>query len=368
MNTISNIHLSFRSLLVVFISLLFYGEIALAFNTEFSGGINRVIRYADNGEESGTQILDNSTSETRLKLHLFQEEDDLKLGAAIKVRLQGSDSQSYDVNGGSGSSQSEQLDVTHALMYAKGGWGTFAYGRGNHADRGATRADLSGTDKALGNDHRLSTNIRLYENMSFSGFTLGQFADNYDGERGSGIKYISPNQAGFTGKISYAPDGQVNTLALGGIYNTNFDDIQFRLGVGYNHVNGDGSSVDDSTQFGLSASARWPSGLSLTGAYGTKDIENSNPSFDRSSMGYYGKLGFKYNNSTTLAIDIGSNEDAAFDGSESTFFGLGKQKDFTVAGCEGQAYFGYRHYEFDTNSSTAPDDVDVISTGLRIIF
>lgn len=368
MKTIPNHQSSFHALLILFISLFLYSEVALAFNTDFSGRVNRVIRYADNSEESGVQILDNSTSETRLKLHISQEEDDFKLGAALKVRLQGNDSQSYDVNGGSGSSNSENLDVTHALMYAKAGWGTFSAGRGNHADRGATRADLSGTEIALNNDHRLSSGIRLYEGMSFSGFTLGQFTDNYDGDRGSRIQYNSPTQNGFTGKISFAPDKEINTWALGAKYDTNFGSTKLQLRAGYNHVNGDGSSVDDSTQLGLSGSVLWPNGISFTGGYGKKDIENTSPSFDRSSMGYYGKIGYRFNDTTTLAIDVGSNEDAAFDGSESTFFGLGKQKQFTVADCEGQAFFGYRHYEFDTPSSVSPDDVDVISAGLQIIF
>ncbi|MDF1643357.1 MAG: porin [Pseudomonadales bacterium] len=368
MNIIRNKQLSFRSLLIIFITLFLYSEVLLAFNTNFSGRVNRVFRYADNSEESGTQILDNSTSETRFKLHISQEEDDLKVGAALKVRLEGYDSESYDVNGGSGSSNSENLDVTHALMYAKSGWGTFSFGRGNHADRGATRADFSGTELALNNDHRLSSGIRLFEGMTYSGFTLGQFTDNYDGDRGSRIQYNTPTVNGFTGKISYAPDKELNTWALGANYDTNFGSTKLQLRAGYNHVNGDGSSVDDSTQFGISGSFLLPNGMSFTGGYGKKDIENTSPSFDRESTGYYGKIGYLVNNTTTLAIDLGSNDDAAFDGSESTFFGLGKQKQFTVADCEGQAFFGYRRYQFDTPASVSPDDVDVLYAGLQIEF
>ena len=344
------------------------------------GHVNQALLYADNGQTSRFDVVDNDNSASRLGFRGKYSNGDWTSGVRLEVNFEVNTTDELTFSTGDENGEtagdSDFLSLRWAnLFFSNKNYGTVNLGFGEIATQGVSEVDLSGTTLVAESDvDDIGGELQFGndENAELGdGFEVDDFFSNLDGDRDSAVSYHTPRIAGFQGKVAlrseeapggvsgvrFQPDASIN-------YEGNFFDTEFEAAAGYRR------EVGSNVYIG-SSSALFSTGTSLTigGGYETNlgdDVDNENF--------VYVKLGQKLDlfdfGGTAVSIDFFRGEDNSAAGlddqTEAISFGGGIVQKVKPLGAE--VYFGGRYYDIDAGNGTETDGLFTLFSGARIKF
>jgi predicted porin len=339
---------------------------------EVSGQVNRLVLYADDGDQARFFHADNDESSTRVRFKgKAKLNDDISAGALIEVQMESNSTADVTIDQNksviaSNSFTERKLEV----FFESKMLGKLSIGQGDTASNGSTEVDLSGTG-VIG----LADNSALASSIAFvlsgtqgtsSGVTVGNVLNNQDGlSRDDRLRYDTPTFVGARLSTSWI-DGDEWDVALR--YGREFNGTEVALALAY----WDAATTDDLDGYGGSASVLLPFGTNLTGAYSMQDIDlvaapNAQAGLD--SGFWYAKLGQQLDltslGKTSLAIDYSESDDQNADGTEAMAYGFMAVQKISEIGAE--IYGTVRQYDVDI-PAVSTEEVTIGAAGARIKF
>ena len=352
------------SILITFVSLvavLLYFSPACAVEAKFSGQVNQLIMWADNGVDNDIFIGDNENSSTRFRFTGSEEFNGVTAGIRIEFDAERNLSSNFDLpNRGDGTFRllDRWFDATFACTFGK-----LSLGKGSGAADNTAEVDLSGTAvitySGVNNTAGGFTFINKTTNLP-SGTTVGDTRSNFDGlGRNSRLRYDTPKFAGFSlaGSLTNG-----NAWELSGWYTGEFDDFgKLAVAFGYVDTNDRGARGSEYTQWDGSLSWLAPFGLNITLAVGQRDPDVAGSV--KADNGYV-KVGWKFGSIQAVSVEYGLTKDLDLKRDESTNYGIAyvinpwKSVELFAAG---------RLYELDRRGANL-DNIQQIMAGTRIKF
>jgi predicted porin len=331
-----------------------------------SGQINRMVMWADNGDESDFFHVDNDNSSTRF---LFTGSQDIgngmKAGIVWETEFQSNPSNAVDIDQDNDGA-SPTLDERKFEAYFDGAFGRITLGQGDGAANNTSETDLSGTSVVTYsgvNDTGGGLTWRDSDgNQIDGGLAIDDTRNNFDGlSRNDRLRYDTPSFAGFklAGSVTNG-----DAYELSAWYNQEWDGIgKLAFSIGYIDTadRQSGGNKLDYTQLGGSISFLHTSGLNLTGAYGTRDVDVEDKD---DPINYYVKLGYK-TGKHAVSVEYGVTEDLKLDGDTSDNWGAG----YVFNIYDGiEVFAGYRYYTLDRDEGPEAEDIQVGMLGTRVKF
>ena len=330
-----------------------------------SGQVNRAALYVDDGDRSRAFHVDNDNSSTRVRwVGTGQVDDDFLVGALVEVQFESNSSANIDIDQ-DGEVSANNFSERHLTLYLDSKrYGRLWLGQGDTASNGTSEVDLSGTSViAYSGIEDLSGGIS-FKNAATNAklVTIAGAFNQFDGlSRRDRIRYDTPDIGGFTLSSSFV-QGDAWDVALR--YSAAYESIGTRVAAAIAYA--DGAQRFDFNQVNGSISAIHDSGLNLTFASGTQDIDGR---ATNDPVMVYGKLGYQFApftiGTTALAVDYGANDDLAADGDEFSTWGVFAVQNIDKIATE--LYFGYRNHDLD-RPGVAIDDIDTAVFGARVKF
>jgi predicted porin len=332
-----------------------------------SGHVNRMLFYADDGDQAQLFNADNKSSSSRLNVTgKGKISDDLTAGAIVEVELRSNDSSRVTMAQESENSPGVSLTERRLEAYLQSEtFGTLFLGQGPQAADGVTENDLSGTSvistSSMGQDQGTSILFRRSGTNLSSGFTVGNLFNNFDVSRRDRIRYDTPDIAGFIGSISYS-DFDIYDYALR--YGGEFDGWKAVAAIGYTDMQ---NQPVGSSNINGSAAIRAPFGTSIQGAYAVQDVDVVGRN---DGDLWWIKLGHEFAElvpfgSTAVSIAYAETGDQAVNESEGSWWSLAAVQIIKKASTE--IYFNVGQYNADIpNIST--EDILIAGLGARVRF
>jgi predicted porin len=340
-----------------------------------SGQINRMIVWADNGEESDTFHADNDNSSTRFRFKGSEEvTDGIKVGVVWETQFESNTSSKLDTrsnpNGLARDDNSSTFSERKLEAYFDTFFGKVSIGQGDGAANGTSEVDLSGTsvimysgvndtggdfefvreaiDPATGNQTRL--------------IAIDKTRNNFDGlSRNDRFRYDTPKFGPLTLSASITNG---NALEGAARISQEFDGFgKIAAAVGYVDTvrRESGGTPLDYVQIGASASILHTSGLNLTVAWGRRDPDAAGT---EEPENIYGKLGFK-KGIHAVAVEYGITEDLDQKHDESENYGLA----YVLKPWKGvELYAAYREFSLDRRGVNDIEDISQAMIGTRVKF
>ncbi|MFP6688493.1 MAG: hypothetical protein VCD31_04110, partial [Alphaproteobacteria bacterium] len=284
-----------------------------------SDHINRMLMYANSGDEGRWFQADNDESSTRLRF-VGSTALDEEWTASTKLEVQFELNSSNDVTINQNTTAAGNNSFTQRIIdiyFASKRLGKLTLGQSDAASNGdlsRTGVIASADSKALGGSlefHRSGTR------GTGSGTTIGDTFNNLDGlDRDDLIRYDTPTFAGAKLSTSWV-DGDEFDVALR--YGREFDGTEVALVLGY----WDAGPTNQKEGYGGSLSFAFPFGTSLTGAYAEEDLEAAGR---QNEQYWYAKLGHVLDltslGATALSFDYMATEDQDANGNEGTSYSV----------------------------------------------
>ena len=329
-----------------------------------SGQVNRLVLFANDGDESRFFQADNDNSSTRVRwVGNARMDEEYSAGALIEVQFESNSTADIDIDQDTEASANSFTERHLTLWLDSKSLGRLWLGQGDTASNGTSEVDLSGTSVIA-----YSGLEDLAGGLSFKNATTGaklttisQAFSQLDGRsRRDRIRYDTPTFAGFKASASYV-DSDAGDFALR--YSGNFAQVGTKVAAAIAYADS-GDRFDDD-QVNGSLSALHDSGLNLTFGAGSRDVVDStrNPYF------YYVKLGYLFQpfkiGKTALAVDYAESEDITNDNDEFISVGVFAVQNVDKLGLE--IYAGYRHHSLD-RPGVSVDDINVETFGARLKF
>lgn len=336
---------------------------AAAMDVDFSGQINQLVMYANDGDKSDVMIGDNDNSSSRVAAKVKEKFDNITVGGTVEIEGQvnaTNNMEIYKVN----DDGDWEWKARKVEGYFQGGFGKVSLGQGDGAANGTSEVDLSGTTVIMYSD--INTTAKSMSFKSSDGTkitTVGSTRDNYDGlSRNQRVRYDTPSFAGFSVAASMT-NGSAYELAA-----RYAADVMGRLEAAVGYVDtqnrgdrsDDEADKDDYTQIGGSVSWLLPFGLNFTASVAQR---NNGDNGKEDSMSWYGKVGYK-SGIHAIAVEYGATMDKQQKDDTSTNIGVAyvvkpwKQVELYAAG---------RQYSLDRNGVDT-DAIMQIMAGTRIKF
>ena len=337
-----------------------------------SGQVNRLVLFADDGDQSRFFQADNDESSTRIR---FEGDVDLEsgwsAGATIEVQMESNSTADVTIDQnksviGSNSFTERKLEV----FFKNKNLGKLSLGQGDTASNGVSEVDLSGTGLISSSDSfSLASSIAFVlsgTNGTSSGTTVGGIFNNLDGlSRDDRIRYDTPSFAGATLSTSWIDGDEYD---VGFRYGREFDGVEVALAVAY----WDATTTDDKSGYGGSASVLAPFGTNLTLAYSREDLDlvaAPNTQADTEPEIWYLKLGQQFDltrlGKTAVSIDYMASEDQSANGIEGESYSIGVVQKVDAIGTE--VYGTVRQWDADI-PAVETEDVTIGAAGARIKF
>jgi predicted porin len=348
-------HMNKKALAVAIAGALVVPATASAIEYTISGQVNRAIRFADDGQGSAVQHIDNGASNTRFR---FQGSEDIgngmKAGIYIETAVASNFGSSHALKTGDGPDNA--FTIRHSALFFSGNWGKVSLGHTSDAHDGRSFADLSNTwlvnEVSSFTEHGGAIAWRTSAGGTAGGTTLGSAFGSFDGGRRDVIRYDTPAMGPASAAVSI---GNNERWSVGGGLYTALGGGELSMAAGYTDTGGTSAAVDDF--FSVSASYLFSQGTSLTLMYGESDATAAGIDPQQ----YYAKLGHQWGNHA-VSIHYGESEDISAAGEDNEFWGVGwvytMRKDIEL-------YAGYNNYELDRAGS---EDIDMVLVGSRIKF
>ncbi len=319
-----------------------------------SGQVNRGVLFADNGSDSEVFHVDNDNSSTRFRfIGEGDLDNDITVGTQIEVQFESNSTADISFNQ-SDATDAEFTERKLELYFDSERYGRVWLGQGDTASNSTSEVDLSGTSVVA-----YSSISDMAGGLAFQNGTLIKDAfSNFDGlGRDDRFRYDTPNFGGFTFSASAVESDEWD----GGVrFSGDIAGVRTAAAVAY-------ADSNSFKQVNGSASALLSSGLSLTAAVGSRDLDaagRDDPFF------YYVKVGQQLDvfdlGQTALSVDFTQADDVDADGDEFTSYGVFVVQNLDPVATE--LYLGVRNHTLDVASGTDPDDVIAVLAGARIKF
>jgi len=334
-----------------------------------SGHVNRMLFYADDGDQSQVFNSDNKVSSTRLNITgKAKLDDDLTLGGTVEVELRSNGSDLVTMGQETEANSGVALTERKAEVFAESKkFGKLFLGQGSQAADGITEIDLSGTTvisaSSMGADVGAALLFRRAGTALSSGQTVGGLLNNFDQSRLDRVRYDTPDLWGFVGSASYA-DNDIYDAALR--YGGKFPGFEVAAGIGYTDRTTQviGNSFN---QISGSAAVKASFGTSLQGAYAVRDFETLNR--DEAEF-WWIKLGQEFPTlvpwgATAISIDYGHGDDQGLNGTEGHWVSFAAVQQIKKAATE--LYFSVGDYDVDI-PGIPTDDIFIATLGARVKF
>lgn len=339
---------------------------AQAVDFKTSGHINRMIRYADNGENSDVQFTDNTASRSRVR---FVGSSDIgngmKAGVNLELGFASNRSGQVNIQGADGGDSFEGGDdIRHSALWYSGNWGKVTMGHTSAATDGMSGADLRGTWMA---DHNTSygacssCTVIASRGRKAGGRrdTAGELADyhgTFDGGRLDILRYDTPALGPAKLAVSAGNKGYYD---IGGFVNTDVGGGALALAAGYIEAS-DRSGWD---RYAVSGSYRFSQGTALQLVYSAQDFDANGRS---TAENWFGSIGHRWG-ANRASISYGTTDDLFNNGSEAERFGIGWQHDMSKSGIS--LYAAYHNYQQEAGGRGGDtEDFNIVRVGSRVQF
>ncbi|WP_027856500.1 porin [Marinobacterium jannaschii] len=346
--------------LVIGTALAVSSGVVQAVELDFYGQINQAMMATDNGTDSETFIVDNTSSSTRVGLVAAHEVDDLTFGAHFEAQFQSNPSNKVT---STTKSISPEFEERHVNVFVKGAFGKISIGQGDGAANGNVERDLSRTSViSFTNPSLLGGNINFIDANSSTTVALKKAMSDLDFEsRYDRLRYDLPKLGGFQVAVSHGVKANNNVTEIGArrLFDLGSGGHLF-AGAGYS-VESKGGTAGDEVTVGGSASWRAKSGFNLTAAYSTVSDDNpANPDADF----YTVKAGYILNKKNAVSVRYAVANDLVSEGDTADSIVLGYVHSPTK---NIDLYAGYGIHGLDRSGANF-DDISVLTTGLRVKF
>jgi predicted porin len=333
---------------------------AHAVKYKLSGQINRAAVYANDGDRSDIQFVDNQSSGTRWRLTGSED-----IGSGNKVGFNWEWQNSQNPSGapiGSGDF-AEGETMRKAEVWFSGGWGKLSLGQGDGAGNGTTEVDLSDTWNVAYTGRSSFGGAVAWKtgaggNITSAGTTLthGATFSHFDAfSRYDRIRYDSPALGPVTIALS---SGQADKYEGAVRWGQGLGGGQISAGIFYGTANGDG--VDQ--RYGGSVAYLFSFGLNLQAQYSENKPTGNNVT---NGKNWYAKIGYKFGNNAVSAA-YGESKDIVV-GFKDKGFNIGFNHNIPKAKVD--LYAGVAGNSLDVASGTAGvDDIYTITVGTKLKF
>jgi hypothetical protein len=331
---------------------------AQALDAEVSGFVNRAVMMADDGEDSRTTFVDNTTANSRFRFTGTQEiSPDLRAGVFVEFAIPSNNSSAVSIQN---PSTAFSVNERHIDAFIEGGFGKVSLGQGDGAGNGAMEVDQSGTFIAGYSAAELIGGGVAFRNENTGGLgpTIGNTYSNFDFySRHDRIRYDTPEIGpGITVSASFGTaNGVEDATELVARQSVDIGAGDLAWAVGTGSQSGNGTDIN-----GGSASLLLDSGFNVTVA--VADAENNATGNDAGTL-FYSKLGYRTGRNA-YSVDYGIVEDLAQDGDESEVIGaqyLYQATDWM------ELYAAGKVHSLDRNGADF-DDVAILFAGTRVKF
>ena len=332
-----------------------------------SGHVNRMLFYADDGDQAQTFNADNKVSMSRLNVTgKGKIDDDLSAGATLEVELASNRSSSVTIGQETENNSGASLTERKSEVFVESKqFGKLSLGQGSVASDGVSDTDFSGTSviapSSLGTDIGTALLFRLEGTSTSSGRTVGNLFDNFDAGRADRIRYDSPDLMGLVLSASYA-DADIADYAAR--FAKDVGGYKVAAAIGYDDSTNQATGL--STING-SAGVKAPFGTSLQGTYSERNFETANR--DNATL-WYIKLGQEFPTLvpfgvTAFSIDHAQTADQALNDSEGDWWNFAAVQ--TIKKLATELYFNVGRYSADI-PSTPTEDIFIAGVGARVKF
>ncbi|MBT5675324.1 MAG: porin [Rhodospirillaceae bacterium] len=331
-----------------------------------SGQVNRMVFYADNGDQARWFHADNDRSSTRLRFVGKSKLDDVwSAGSNIEVQFESNSTGDVTIDQNTATAASNSFTERKLeLWFSNKDLGKLTFGQGPSASDGSVEEDLSGTGviSAAGfADLGTSLLFRVSgTGGTSSGVTVGSLFSDQDGlSRDDRLRYDTPTFAGTKLSTSWVDGDEWDVAAR---YGREFDGTEVALAASY----WDAAPTSQKTGFGLSASVKAPFGTSLTGSYSSEDLEAAGRDDEEF---WYVKLGhdFKMNDlgGTAVSVNYAETQDQGANNREGSFYSLAAVQKVSKISADLYAIIGV--YDADL-PGVQTEDITIGGFGARVKF
>ena len=331
-----------------------------------SGQVNRMVFYADDGDQARWFQADNDMSSTRLRFAgKTKMDDDWSAGMLIEAEFASNSTADVTIDQNSAVIASNSFTERKLeVWFNNAKLGKLYLGQGSTASDGTVETDLSGTGVISGAGFAV-----LGESLAFrfsgtggtsSGVTVGNLFDTQDGlSRDDRVRYDSPTLAGVKLSTSWVDGDEWDVAAR---YGRQFDGYEVALAMSY----WDASPTAQKTDMGLSGSLKAPFGTSLSASYSLEDLEAAARDDEQF---WYVKLGHDFElteiGGTAVNIDYAETENAGGSNREGTFYSVAAVQKIDKLGTQFYATVGM--YEADI-PAVQTEDITIGSVGALVKF
>ncbi|MGD9538119.1 MAG: porin [Alphaproteobacteria bacterium] len=340
---------------------------------KLSGQVNRMLLYADDGDQSNIFNADNDFSSTRIQLQgRAKLSDDLTVSAMVETEFESNSTDRVQI-------QQDRADNTNATFRERrlevfadsASLGRLSIGQGSMASDGAAETILSGTSVVAGSKIEAYGGRILFlreDNHASSGRSIVNLFSNQDGVLDDRIRYDSPNFAGFVGSTSYA-DGDRWDAVLRYGNKFKFGEIQGAAGYFDTRSTGTPGSVVGGSTMMASVAYEAPFGTNIQGAYSEQDFEQRG----RNSANYWWlMLGQDIDlidlGQTAFSIAYAHSQDQAINGSSGDFWGIAAMQEIKKAATQIYFAFGQFDAELPGNPNVELEPITFAGLGARVKF
>ena len=300
---------------------------AHAVDFAISGHVNRALFITDTDSSTSAKEADNGSSGSRIRVVGSGEMmDGIKAGLTLEY--------------GAGGNGGDSLSLRYADLHYSGEFGKVSIGHGNDAGEGSVYSDKSGV---LGIGHGQATGDASAAVTSYYGSLDG------GGSRGNRIRYDTPSIGAASAAISI---GNGDELSASVSLSQSFGDTSFGAMVGTTQSPGGDGTVS------ASAGVKMPSGLTVSGAWGSQEGA-ADPNFFQATVGYV--MG-----DTSVAASWYASSDFVNDGSEGTVLGIGINHNLPKLAAN--VYAAAQNYAAEDSTAGIDTDETVLMVGTRIKF
>ncbi|MBT4426130.1 MAG: porin [Rhodospirillaceae bacterium] len=331
-----------------------------------SGHVNRMLFYADDGDQARWFHADNDSSASRVRfIGLTKMGDNWSAGTTMELQFESNSTDDLTIDQNTATIASNSFTERKLeLWFSNNDLGKIYLGQGSAASDGTMEEDLSGTGVISSSGYSglggsLAFRVSGSQGVS-TGVTIGDLFSAQNGlNRDDRIRYDSPTFAGTKLSTSWV-DGDEWDLAAR--YGREFDGTEVALAAGY----WDASPTAQKTGYGMSASAKASFGTSLSASYSSEDIEAT--ARDDEEF-WYVKLGHDFEmtslGGSAISIDYSQTEDQGATGREGTFYSLAAAQSIDRLSAELYAIIGV--YDADL-PDVQTEDVTIGGFGALVRF
>jgi hypothetical protein len=333
----------------------------------FSGQLNPALNIVDDGKSTEVMIVDNDTSNSRLRFDVDAPFGQSRVGGTFEIAV--SPNNSYAVSQIDKSEEAE-FDVRRAeVTFRDDRWGRVMFGKGSVAADDVAEYDLSlvagpimysGVADIVGG-------VLFTDGTDYTDITVGDAFFNFDPGRSDRIRYDTPMFGPVQGSVSWGTDDQwAAAVTLGGDYGDwsgwDLGDVTVLAAAGVYGEDGDGI---DYTYLGSASFLHNPTGLSLTFSGGRSELDEGDDPYN-----LYVKLGYDTEiwpiGPTGFGIDYTYGKNLTGDGDEGTSWGLAAVQ--KVDGLDLDFYTQLRFYDLDTSAYSGVENIVVGTFGTKFTF